>query len=136
MKAFGHIRFRFGRWRACTFLSRNLCAPLVPSMALMMALAVPAAAQSPLNDIERVSALQNLLVGYPSGPAAVSPYEPVSQEVLAAQRGSGAAFALPLLPAAQSQPGVVLWDELKPAQTQSVSVQGGEAANQITIQVR
>src|SRR5215469_15752840 len=34
-------------------------------------------------------------------------FEPVSQQVLAAQRGSGAAFALPVLPAAQSQPGIV-----------------------------
>lgn len=135
MEAFGHIRFRFGRWGARAFLSRNLCAPLVLSMALMVALAVPAAAQSPVNGIERVSALQNLLVGYASGPP-VSPYQPVSQEVLAAQRGSGASFALPLLPAAQSQPGVVLWDELKPMQPQNVSVQGGEAGNQITIQVR
>lgn len=62
--------------------------------------------------------------------------EPVSQNVLAMQRGSGAAFALPLLPMAQRQPGVILWDEMKPPQNQSVSSPGAQSVNQINIQVR
>lgn len=62
--------------------------------------------------------------------------EPVSQNVLAMQRGSGAAFALPLLPVTQPQPGVVLWDEMKPSQSQPVSSPGGQSVNQINIQVR
>lgn len=62
--------------------------------------------------------------------------EPVSQDVLAMQRGSGAAFALPLLPVTQPQPGVVLWDEMKPPQNQPVSSPGGQSVNQINIQIR
>jgi hypothetical protein len=57
--------------------------------------------------------------------------EPVSQQVLAAQRGSGATFALPVLPAAQSQPGIVLWDEVKPPQSQNIAVPGGQSVNQV-----
>lgn len=70
-------------------------------------------------------------------PDDMSAVEPVSQTVLAMQRGSGAAFALPLLPAAQPQPGIVLWDEMKPPQSQTVSSPGGQSVNQINpVQIR
>ena len=75
--------------------------------------------------------------GAPGAPQDMSAVEPVSQTVLAMQRGSGAAFALPLLPAAQSQPGIILWDEAKPPQSQSISSPGGQSVNQINpIQIR
>lgn len=73
----------------------------------------------------------------PVAPEGMSAIEPVSQTVLATQRGSGAAFALPLLPAAQAQPGIVLWDEMKPPQNQTVSSPGGQSVNQINpVQIR
>ncbi|MGH6976417.1 MAG: hypothetical protein ACREED_05255 [Stellaceae bacterium] len=72
----------------------------------------------------------------PVAPEGMSAIEPVSQNVLAMQRGSGAQFALPLLPAAQSQPGIVLWDEMKPQQNPSNSTPGGQSVNQINIQIR
>lgn len=72
----------------------------------------------------------------PDSQLGIGQYEPVSQTVLAAQRGSGAVLAMPLVPAAQSQPGIVLWDEMKPPQNQNVSAPGGQIINQINIQVR
>ncbi|MGB8182210.1 MAG: hypothetical protein WCF13_07560 [Stellaceae bacterium] len=63
--------------------------------------------------------------------------EPVSQQVLAEQRGSGAALALPLMSGAQSQPGIVLWDEMKPPQSQNIAVPGGQSVNQVNpVQIR
>jgi hypothetical protein len=38
--------------------------------------------------------------------------------------------------AGQSQPGIVLRDEMKPAQGQNISVQCGQSVNQINSQIR
>jgi hypothetical protein len=61
---------------------------------------------------------------------------PVSSNVLAAQRGSGSVFALPLVSTPTQPSGIILWDELKPAQSQNVSTPGGQSVNQINIQIR
>lgn len=100
-------------------------------------LALPARAGDATGAIEVAFDLPATMQAHSGGAASDSAplIEPVSQQVLAAQRGSGATFALPLVPAAQSQPGIILWDELKPAQGQNIAVPGGQSVNQINIQI-
>ncbi|HKR19258.1 MAG TPA: hypothetical protein VJS41_03865 [Stellaceae bacterium] len=129
-----HIRIRIARYTALDFG----VAILLLLLTLVVAGVRPAHAGDANGTIElafdlpAVASTHNGLVP-PEGVPAV---EPVSQNVLAMQRGSGAAFALPLLPAAQSQSGIVLWDEMKPPQNPSVSAPGGQSVNQINIQIR
>ncbi|MGH7015297.1 MAG: hypothetical protein ACREEL_14305 [Stellaceae bacterium] len=105
--------------------------------ALIIAYALPARAGDSSPEIQIAFDLQGTLAPRDTVAAPDSLFQPVSQTVLAAQRGAGAAFAIPAVPASQSQPGVVLWDELKPAQVQSISSPGGQAVNQINpIQIR
>jgi hypothetical protein len=99
--------------------------------------ALPARAGDALGTIEIAFDLPATMQAHKGGAASdVAPVvEPVSQQVLAEQRGSGAALALPLMSAGQSQPGIVLWDEMKPPQGQNISVPGGQSVNQINVQI-
>ena len=99
--------------------------------------ALPARAGDAVGTIEIAFDLPATMQAHKGGAASdVAPVvEPVSQQVLAEQRGSGAALALPLMSAGQSQPGIVLWDEMKPPQGQNISVPGGQSVNQINVQI-
>ena len=145
----GHMNFGRTLPRILALLRRNLGTPawqvaVVLLSFLCMGGYAPAAFAG--DDATRVQLAFDLpstlptsygTVAVPDNQPGIGQYEPVSQTVLAAQRGSGAAFAMPVLPAAQSQqPGIVLWDEVKPAQNQNVSAPGGQIINQINIQVR
>ncbi len=132
-----HIKIRIERFGISEWTVA--VAGLVLLSALLIAQIRPAHAGEATGTVELAFDLP--AVALPHGalapPNDTATVEPVSQSILAAQRGSGAAFALPLLPAAQSQPGVVLWDEMKPPQSQSVSTPGGQSVNQINpIQIR
>lgn len=132
----GRQRIKIGIGR-CTALDWSV-AILLLLLTLVVAGARPAHAGDANGTIELAFDLPAVA---PSHNAAVAPegtptVEPVSQSVLAMQRGSGAAFALPLLPAGQSQSGIVLWDEMKPPPSQPVSSPGGQSVNQINIQIR
>ena len=101
--------------------------------------ALPARAGDAVGSIEVAFDLPATIPAHIGGAASdVAPLvQPVSQQVLAEQRGSGATFALPVLPAAQSQPGIVLWDEMKPPQSQNIAVPGGQSVNQVNpVQLR
>ncbi len=122
--------------RARVLLSRGLRAFLLLSLAFAFGPVDSAFAQDAVHGITLAFDLQTALQPGYRTEFVSGQYQPVSQDVLATQRGSGSAFALPLLPAAQSQPGVVLWDEMKQPQNQSISAPGGQATNQINILVR
>lgn len=141
---------KFGRTleRAGLLLRRSLSVPAVQVAFLFLSF-VCVAGHAPAalagDDATRIQLAFDLpstmpqslgTVPAPNSPSGIGQYEPVSQTVLAAQRGSGAALAMPMLPAAQSQPGIVLWDEMKPPQNQNVAAPGGQIINQINIQVR
>jgi hypothetical protein len=106
--------------------------------ALIGAYTVPARAGDAPQNLQVAFDLPSLLTPGDAVAASNGSIQPVSQTVLATQRGSGSAFAIPAVPAAQSQPGIILWDELKTsAQTQNISTPGGTAVNQINpVQIR
>lgn len=128
------------------FTRRWLGASKLCSVGLLLAFlfassyAAPAAAQEPASPVRLAFDLPNMLQLDATGGAKSfsGPVQAVSETVLAEQRGSGAAFAVPVMPASQTQPGIVLWDELKTsAQSQNISTPGGTAVNQINpIQIR
>jgi len=105
----------------------------------MIGQALPARAGDAAGTIEIAFDLPATMQAHKGGAASdvAQLVEPVSQQVLAEQRGSGATFALPLMSAAQSQPGIVLWDETKPPQSQNIAVPGGQSVNQVNpVQLR